>query len=978
VAVRRTPTLVLFLLLAAAGIGFLAVDPLGVISSVSREGAKEEESAPIARNPELRGSKGPPRPEKEGYFEGDPVGVLDLKKGGAVLKGIVTGEGRPLEHARVQPVLAPPLDALAVRTGKDGAYEIRGLEAGPYELRASAEGFRPRTVAPPPVAEGQTATVPPIDLSRRPPLKDGIEAKVTDPFGRPIKGAKVLATTMPWDLHLAIGPELTGVRDVIHRTGVTDDGGTVVLSPLPPEKYSVVANAPGFATLAFEDVVLAAGRVQKLTFRLGPAAAIAGVVVDENGRPLKDAFVMGLHQPSFASSVATKSLADGTFTLDGLREGNYMVVAGQDDHGQVVANPIKSPSGGNRLQLGGAGVVEGTIVRPDGRPVTSARVRPFRSGPFEYVYSMSREVKDDHGKFRMPLPPGAWRFHVQAEDGMMSQDVTTTVEVGKTSQVRIVIPVTGIVRGVVVDPNGDHVEGAEVYVRMGGFPPGPSREQYARSDADGRFTVTGLALEPVGLHVRHPRYADASFDAKPQLSSDAKEVTIRLSAGCRVVGRVADVEGRGVPGEQVNLFQNFFEAVTTFCDGEGNYAFEAVAPGTYQATTGRFENGAGGLMKSGIQVPAGGTVTVNFETKAGQGGVSGVVRLGGNPVAGASITVTDRRGFDHVVTVTTDAAGKFEAVGLEYGDVRVRVDTQDGISATKSTRISQEEPNATVAVDLGSSTVRARVVDGAGAPVSGAWVGVEITTPGESVWSRTKAQKTSGQDGTFEATGLPGGTYQVRISSAEHAQFLTDTFPLAEGERKDLGDLRLAVGANLSGRVTDDTGAPVEDATVSLVDSTGRPVFLFSLSTTGSDGRYTVQGIVPGTYGVKFEAKGHAPYQASVDVGASGATADGVLARGGFARVEVLDAAGQPVEGARVTLHDASGHPVVRTLSLVNLFDGDLGVTKADGLAEIPDLASGPYRVTAARDGFTASGDAAQVYVPPGGAASTRIVLQRK
>ena len=49
-----------------------------------------------------------------------------------------------------------------------------------------------------------------------------------------------VATTMPWDLHLAMGPELAGVSDVFSKSGTTDENGKVVLGPLPPENYGVV------------------------------------------------------------------------------------------------------------------------------------------------------------------------------------------------------------------------------------------------------------------------------------------------------------------------------------------------------------------------------------------------------------------------------------------------------------------------------------------------------------------------------------------------------------------------------------------------------------------------------------------------------------------------------------------------------------------------------------------------------------------
>jgi hypothetical protein len=176
--------------------------------------------------------------------------------------------------------------------------------------------------------------------------------------------------------------------------------------------------------------------------------------------------------------------------------------------------------------------------------------------------------------------------------------------------------------------------------------------------------------------------------------------------------------------------------------------------------------------------------------------------------------------------------------------------------------------------------------------------------------------------------------------------------------------------------VTDDTGKPVEDATVSLKDSRGRQVFNFSLATTGSDGRYDVHGLAQGAYTVRFEAKGLAPDERPVQVGPTGASVDGVLARGGTLAVIVEDDAGRPVVGARVILKDAKGQPVTKTLSLVNIFDSDRGLTNEQGATALQDLAPGPYRLSATKEGLVAPAEDVSVSVSAAGSTSARITLR--
>ena len=73
----------------------------------------------------------------------------------------------------------------------------------------------------------------------RPRRSDAIAVKVTDSLGRPIPGAKVLATTMRWDLHLSMGPDGSGIKEVHHKSGTTDESGRFAFEDLLPGFYSV-------------------------------------------------------------------------------------------------------------------------------------------------------------------------------------------------------------------------------------------------------------------------------------------------------------------------------------------------------------------------------------------------------------------------------------------------------------------------------------------------------------------------------------------------------------------------------------------------------------------------------------------------------------------------------------------------------------------------------------------------------------------
>jgi protocatechuate 3,4-dioxygenase beta subunit len=259
--------------------------------------------------------------------------------------------------------------------------------------------------------------------------------------------------------------------------------------------------------------------------------------------------------------------------------------------------------------------------------------------------------------------------------------------------------------------------------------------------------------------------------------------------------------------------------------------------------------------------------------------------------------------------------------------------------------------------------------------VGNAWITAERADPGSATGFSGESNKSVGAEGAFEMKGLKAGTYQLRIWAGGYAQITTPTFALAEGESRDMGRITVPRGADISGRVTDDAGQPVENATIALKDMAGKPLFSFSLYTSGSDGRYTVQGVVPGRYVVSADARGHAPAQQEAAVGTDGASVDLVLPRGGAIKVRVVDDTGRAVEDASIILLDARGERVTRTLSLVNWFEGGRNRTKADGEATIPDLAAGTYRVRAEKSGVSVVGEEPSVPVTPGATATATVTL---
>ena len=975
-----------FLVVALVVLGFFAwkTRAFGLLGD-----AREDEVGPSASPDEvagsggLKGAGGPKAPDADPkVFEGDPVGRIDLKLGSAVVTGKVVGGGNPLRFARVVVVLAPPEEGHSVRTTKEGTFEFRGLPAGAVDLRCSADGFLSRTVTTPALSDGVTTDAGTVELKPRPPMSDGIEVKVTDPAGRPVAGAKVTASTLTYGLLLSLGAEKAGITGVVTKEVATDDSGVARIAPLSPDRYDVVVRAEGYALDAAESLVVASGRVEHIHIELKPGLSMSGIVVDRDGVGVPGAIVGGLLLPAFRSFEPATTDASGAFTMNGLLPGGYMLFAGSKDKGEGRGEG-KAGDRAVRMELKGVGTLKGRVLLADGKPATKFTLRPYVEQPFMYVYSRQAQFDDSEGRFSLPLAPNTYNVDAKADGGGFTHTPNLSIAVDAVKDVTITLPAEGVVKGVVADPDGNHLSGAEVYVRKGGFPPTPSREQYVRADADGTFVLHALPLEPMSLYVRHAAWATKIVQATPAAADKAKEITIRMSAGARVEGHVTGTDGAPVVGERVNLSQGFefLDAKSTLSDESGAYAFARIAAGVYNLSTGRFENGAAGQQKNNVKVGEEGTVTVDFTEapKGGTGSVSGVVMVAGAPAKDASVYANDDRGMDAGVSAKTDAEGRYLVKGLNVGRITVTVEATGGLQTTKRVTLDKAGATATLDFTFGTCRVTGVVVGSDGkSTVSGAWMTLEIADigSGTDAWQGVKGQAMSDNQGKFSWTGLDPGSYRVRIVGTGYAARRTDAFTIADGEAKDLGNVRLAAGGGISGRVTDEKGQALENVGVSLKDANGQSVFLFSFSSTGSDGRYSIQGVEFGAYAVQFEAKGFAPLSKPATVEGSGSVVDAVLLHGGSIAATVTDDRDKPVEGARIEIYDASGAKVMKTLSIVNLFDSDVSRTSSAGTATIPDVAPGTYTIRVTKDGMALMGEPPSVSVGSGSTATVRLILR--
>nr|WP_245332936.1 carboxypeptidase regulatory-like domain-containing protein [Halarchaeum solikamskense] len=278
----------------------------------------------------------------------------------------------------------------------------------------------------------------------------------------------------------------------------------------------------------------------------------------------------------------------------------------------------------------------------------------------------------------------------------------------------------------------------------------------------------------------------------------------------------------------------------------------------------------------------------------------------GNAIEGASVTITNSSGSE-VGTTTTASDGTYSISGIQSGtDYTVEASASGYTSSTQTVDVS-----SATTVDLSLSTASysysATVEDASGTAIGGATVEL-LDNSGNVVSSGTTAS-----DGTISLSA-PSGTYEVEVSA--------DGYDSASGSADlstsgDSGTFSLSESTYvLDGTVTDSAGTAIENASVTLLDSSGNTVKEVS---TASDGTYSFSGVKSGDYTVEVAASDYAAGSKTVTVsGAS--TVDFSLAQTVWTATHDRPSDGTP--GMVFAEFEASGDAVI-TVEAHNASSGE-------------------------------------------------------
>lgn len=868
-----------------------------------------------------------------------------------------------------------------------------GAQAGPSPAAdPEAPHARPRRRAPLspvllalllfllPGVPGGSPIGPPPAPSAPATVLAALEIRVQDGRGAPVPGAV---------LQVRGGPERA-------MTDARGDARLVLEAPAGHLARFSVERA-GFERNDGE-VALAAGP-NRVTIALREGGRLEGLVVDDEGHPLEGAVVLARPTSDEGREPWRRETdADGRFSFDTLALGEQRVDIDADRMEQTTRRVMASLTAGDpvRFALHRTGLIDGRVVDADDAPVAGARVTLAGSG----VWPPRDLETDAEGRFRVEgVPGGVYELRAASPGRVSEPREGILLAAGGHAEVDLVLGPAFALSGRVLEAGtGVAVAGAEVLVAEDALSFSP---RAARTAADGTYRVDGLRGVPHRVSVRAEGFVPIIGETRtPAVAAVA---VIELVRGAVVAGVVVDDDDRPVAGARIDVVSAdgpspglttaampatggfraaLFEAALTgpvplrggelgvtlgevppiplvpgtgaavggldpaagVTDAQGRFSVQGVVPGRVRVlalhpdhapgSTEPFDVVSGGERTDlRIVMPAGGTVDGR------------VVDARGFPVERVRIElVSPSEPYPRGAITASDGTFVFEAVA---GPVTVTAYPMELAPVAASVEVPT---GAVVRVELtldgDSEVLHGRTVDDRGFAVAQVRLVVRSLRANRPV----ARIATSGDDGTFDVTGLPPPPYSVE---ADHPDYAVVRVPRVARVPDEL-TVTLISGASVRGLCIDSwTRAPVPFARVELM-TTAQTVRL-ERAVSDVRGRFEVVRVPRGAYELRISASGYLPVARPVAMEASARGLEDLdlaeleLAPAGTVEGTVVDAYGHPVAGAQVTLADATDRPGgVRTdaegrFVLPGVPPGD--VTLAARHAEQGTGVAGPLRV---------------------------------
>lgn len=545
-----------------------------------------------------------------------------------------------------------------------------------------------------------------------------------------------------------------------------------------------------------------------------------------DGRPAEEVWVRALPwaaaHPQAAARMA-RTDARGEARLDALPAGwvSLMPFAGGSDTVELAAGAELV----HRMQVPQGYSVLGRVVDETLRPVAGAELWLSVEGNTDDGAIVARS--DGRGEFRLrSVHGGRWIGARSPRHGPSLMKMLLEHPAGTELELQLVLRgACGAVEGLVRAPGGAPVADALVRVgpdewhwrREGSEEGAEPTGVEARTDAQGRFLVEGLAIGEAPLLVRAKGFGPWR-GAVQVVAGAIVHVDVELASGLRVSGVVRDAAGEALAGVEITSGHWGKLGHRARSDSSGAYELVDLPVGEIELFAEAGERGKARTLLHGL---AG--ASLRWDPLLSTGGElrGRVLSERGEPLAGWTVSIESlHEGGSgaiadfHQDQTATDAVGGFVLRNLEERDHALSVRAPEGgIFPSLVRRPVRPGPGS---LDLyvpdervPSVFLRGRVLLADGSPASAAIL-LPWSSYGNSPIEHPQA------DGGFRLGPYPPGEWRLHLGLPGQLEHRRGPRGLAAGETWELGTIQLSAPGSLELRIARASGAPEQEPALGL------------------------------------------------------------------------------------------------------------------------------------------------------------------
>ncbi len=529
----------------------------------------------------------------------------------------------------------------------------------------------------------------------------------------------------------------------------------------------------------------------------------------------------------------------------------------------------------------------------------------------EAVFTLSMTTGTDGTAHFANLPPGNYRFTVQANGQSMNSIPATVPTNGGTSNVNVVLPSSNNTTGsaaITVTDGSSPLSGAAVTVTVN------NTAQTVTTNSIGLATFSDMPAGSYTFSVSKEGYINNT-------------VTVAINNGVTAAGKIVLAKQTGtitititdgintVSGATVTLNETTSE--TTDEMGQAIFASQPIGVSAYTVTAPGYDTKSGNIT---VNI-AGSSETISLTRQTGATTIT--VTNGISPISGAAVSISGLGDW----TVTTNELGQatftnvptgtyiFTVTKTGYSSNYTIVEVSHGSTASGTITTVRQSGNAVITVSEGSTPIQ-------GASVSVTADGTEHTIITDSA-------------GRALFNNLPTGSYSFTVTKTGYDITTCNATVVSSGLAAASVSLTRQTG---SATITVNDGTtPLSGATISITVNGS-----VQTATTNESGQASFTSLPIGSYTVTLSKEGYKTATTTLTI------ANGQVTAG---EVHLVKKLGDLLVGVRDTSTN-SNLPAV-TANLTGNGVNVTGTTDDYGVVIIPDLPDGTYSLTLTKSGYS-------------------------